>query len=78
MYIYQHQSKDLRRVCFVITLIVKNNQQMRHCIHQDPPLTIKSQEIGAFMIFKTKCIRFVNNILKLVFMKKKIEKRLSN
>lgn len=86
MYIsmYQHQSKDFKRVCFVITLIVKNNQQMRHCIdvHQDfflPPPTpttyLPIQELGALMFFKIICIKFVNDILKLLLMKKKIEKR---
>lgn len=40
-----------------------------------PPNICQSQEMGALMIFKIICIKFVNDILKLVLMKKKIEKR---
>lgn len=42
--------------------------------HQ-PPDICQSQEMGALMFFKIICIKFVNDILKLVLMKKKIEKR---
>lgn len=42
-----------------------------------PPTTtyLPIQELGALMFFKIICIKFVNDILKLVLMKKKIEKR---